>query len=656
MASITPTVVIAVYGRDVTSTPSRPGVPTDHTRAINEAVRLTLPFDDSRDIDDATRGLIAPLIDTVITNTSGRVVWDMDAYADQALDAACPDTVNPSLWRQATLNNVSGLFEVAPSIYQVRGLDLSNMTVVEGERGVIVIDPLISCETAAAALALYRAHRGDREVTAVIYTHSHVDHFGGVRGIIDEADVLSGRLPVIAPEGFLEHAISENIYAGPAMTRRAQYMYGAFLPKGPAGQVDAGLGKTSSTGRVSLIAPTVTVSRTGEELVVDGVRMVFQMTPGAEAPAEMNFHFPDLRALCLAENATHNLHNVVTLRGALVRDSLLWSKLLDETIALFLDDTDVAFAQHHWPSWGSDRIREHLEHQRDLYRYLHDQTLRLMNSGLTGPEIAERLTLPPSLARDWACREYYGSVSHNVKAIYQRYLGWFDGHPANLAALPPVDAAARYVELMGGAAAVRDAARRAMEAGDERWAAQLLTHCVLADDEDAEARELQAQSFEQLAYRAENTTWRNFYLMGALELRDGVLSVPARAANPELLSALTIEQVFDAVGLRIDGERAAGESVTLNWVFADQAGTPDEHWSCWISNAAFGARRSSNAPDADATVRTSKATFISVVVGGEDAAVAFTEGRLAVEGDLLAMQRLFGLTEKPRSQFPIVTR
>jgi alkyl sulfatase BDS1-like metallo-beta-lactamase superfamily hydrolase len=619
-------------------------------------VRLTLPFDDVRDIDDALRGRIAPLAETVIRNTSGRVVWDMDAYADQALDAACPATVNPSLWRQATLNNVAGLFEVTTSIYQVRGLDISNMTLVEGDEGVIVIDPLISCETAAAALALYRSHRGNRPVTAVIYTHSHIDHFGGVRGVIDDADVDSGRVAVIAPEGFLEHAVSENVYAGPAMTRRAQYMYGAFLPKGPAGQVDAGLGKTSSTGRVSLIAPTITVSTTGEELVVDGVRIVFQMTPGTEAPAEMNFHFPDLRALCLAENATHNLHNVVTLRGALVRDSLLWSKLLDETLAMFLDGTDVAFAQHHWPSWGRDRIQEHLEHQRDLYRYLHDQTLRLMNSGLTGPEIAERITLPPGLARDWACREYYGSVSHNVKAIYQRYLGWFDGHPANLAALPPVDAAPRYVALMGGAQAVRDAARIAMDAGDERWAAQLLTHCVFADADDMESRELQALAFEQLAYRSENTTWRNFYLMGALELRQGVLSVPSRPANPEMVAALSIEQVFDAIGLRIDGVRAADERIVLNWIFTDLAGSADGNWACWVSNGAFGARRAWKDPSAQATLTTTKGAFIAVVVGGQDTSEAFADGRIALDGDANAVVTLFGLVERPLGQFPIVTR
>lgn len=640
----------------VTTFPAEPSTPSAHTLAHNEALRLTLPFDDTRDVDDALRGRLAPLAETVIRNTSGRVVWDMDSYAYQALDAACPATVNPSLWRQATLNNVSGLFEVTEGIYQVRGIDISNMTLVEGSSGVIVIDPLISCETAAAALALYRTHRGDRPVTAVIYTHSHVDHFGGVRGVVEEADVASGRVAVIAPEGFLEHAISENIYAGPAMTRRAQYMYGAFLPKGPAGQVDAGLGKTSSTGRVSLIPPTITVSRTGEELVVDGVRMVFQMTPGTEAPAEMNFHFPDFRALCLAENATHNLHNIVTLRGALVRDSLLWSKLLDETIALFLDDTDVAFAQHHWPSFGRERIEEHLEHQRDLYRYLHDQTLRLMNSGLTGPEIAERITLPPSLASDWACREYYGSVSHNVKAIYQRYLGWFDGHPANLAALPPVDAAPRYVQLMGGAAAVRVAAREAMAEGDDRWAAQLLTHCVFADPDDTESRELQALAFEQMAFRTENTTWRNFYLMGALELRQGVLSVPSRPANPELVSALTIEQVFDAIGLRIDGERAAAEHVVVNWVFTDLAGTADERWTCWVKNAAFGARRDSSDPRAEATLATTKSTFIAVVVGGKAASEAFADGRIELEGDVGAVMRLFGLVERASGQFAIVTR
>jgi alkyl sulfatase BDS1-like metallo-beta-lactamase superfamily hydrolase len=359
------------------TTPPEP--PTDRVAAANRGVAMTLPFDDRDDFEDARRGFLGALTPAVVEATDGRIVWDMDAYS--FLDADCPDSVNPSLWRQSQLNAIHGLFEVVPGIYQVRGLDLSNMTIVEGDRGILVIDPLISAETAAAGLALYRRHRGERPVTAVLYTHSHVDHFGGVRGVIDAADVEAGKVPVLAPEHFLEHAISENVYAGPAMARRAQYMYGAPLPKGPRGQVGAGLGMTTSTGSVTLIAPTLDITHTGQEETVDGIRMTFQMTPGTEAPAEMNFLFPDHGALCIAENATHNLHNVLTLRGAPVRDAHAWSAYLNETIELFGDRAEAMFAQHHWPRWGRERIVDFLSKQRDLYGYLHDQTLRLLNQG-----------------------------------------------------------------------------------------------------------------------------------------------------------------------------------------------------------------------------------------------------------------------------------
>ena len=485
-----------------------------------------LPFADREDFADATRGFVGTLSPALVRDTDERVVWDMEAYS--FLDADCPETVNPSLWRQAQLNKVHGLFEVAEGIYQVRGLDLSNMTIVEGDEGVLVIDPLISAETAAAALALYREHRGDRPVTGMLYTHSHVDHFGGAEGVVSREDVEAGRIPVLAPEGFMEHAISENVYAGPAMLRRASYMYGALLEKGPHGQVSAGLGMTTSTGRVSLLAPTVTITTTGQEEVVDGIRMVFQMTPGAEAPAEMNFLFPDRRALCVAENATHNMHNVITPRGAPVRDAAAWAAYLNEAIELFGDAADVVFAQHHWPRWGRERIVDFLATQRDLYKFLHDQTLRLTNRGLVGSEIAEELELPSGLAGQWHARGYYGSVSHNVKGIYQRYMGWFDGNPAHLWAHPPVPAAQRYVDCMGGADAVLARARLSFEEGDHRWVAEVVGHVVFADPENVAARELQAQAFEQLAYGAENATWRNFYLMGALELRQGVQGVRAR--------------------------------------------------------------------------------------------------------------------------------
>ena len=450
---------------------------TEHTAAANRAVAMTLPMHDRRDFDDARRGFVTSLDEVIVRATDGRVVWDLDAYG--SFDGDAPDTVHPSLWRQAQLNLIHGLFEVVPSVYQVRGLDLSNMTIIEGDTGVIVIDPLISSETAAASLELYRSVRGDRPVTAVIYTHSHVDHFGGVRGVLPGGQ--AGDIPIVAPEHFVEHALSENIYAGTAMTRRATYMYGALLPKGPEGQVTAGLGPTTSVGTVGLVPPTIDIGRTGEELVLDGVRIVFQMTPGTEAPAEMNFHFPDLRLLCMAENATHNLHNVVTLRGAQVRDARAWSRFLDESLELFGAGTDTVFASHHWPTWGADRVVTHLSNQRDLYGYLHDQTLRLMNHGLTGPEIAEEVELPPALDQSWDCRGYYGSVSHNVKADLPAVHGLVRRQPGQPLAPPARARGPRYVEFMGGTEAVLDRAQRSFDEGDYRWVAEVVNHVIFAD-------------------------------------------------------------------------------------------------------------------------------------------------------------------------------
>ena len=523
-----------------------------------------LPFDDTQDFDDANRGFVAALDPCVIRNEAGDVVWDNDAYA--FLQGECPPTANPSLWRQGQLASIQGLFEVTPGIHQVRGLDLSNMTLVEGDTGVIVIDPLISAETAAAALALYREHRGDRPVTAVVYTHSHVDHFGGVKGVID------GDVPVVAPQGFLGHAVAENVYAGTAMARRAAFMYGSLLDRGPAGQIGVGLGQATSSGTVTLVPPTLDVTHTGQVEVLDGVEVEFQLTPGTEAPAEMNFFFPAFSALCVAENATHNLHNLVTLRGALVRDPHEWARYLTEAIALFGDRAEVTFASHHWPTWGVDRGRAFLEGQRDLYAYLHDQTLRRLNQGETGIEIAEDFELPEALEQRWDLRGYYGSVSHNVKAIYQRYLGWFDGNPAHLWPHPPVEVAARYVEAMGGADEVVARARAATD--DPRWAAELLNHVVFADPGNTEARSLLAEVYEGLGHGAENATWRNFFLSGALELRAGV-QAGGPSPGTDLLLALTPEQVLDAMAIRLDGPRTAADGVelTIDWHLAD-----DDRW------------------------------------------------------------------------------
>ena len=473
--------------------------------SANAEQRGLLPFADTADFTDADRGFIAALDPCVITAADGRVVWDNDAYAFLRDDA--PPSVHPSLWRQSTLAARQGLYEVVEGIYQVRGLDLSNITFIEGDTGLIVIDPLISTETAAAALALYREHRGDRPVVAVIYTHSHVDHFGGVLGVTTQAEVDAGTVAVVAPEGFIGHAVQENIYAGTAMTRRASYLYGTLLERGPRGQVGCGLGQNTSTGEIAVIVPTLDITTTGEIHTIDGVEIEFQMAPGTEAPAEMHFYFPRFRALCMAENATHNLHNLLTLRGALVRDPRAWSGYLTEAIDTFADRTDVAFASHHWPTWGRERIVEFLGLQRDLYAYLHDQTLRQLNQGYTGIEIAENFAMPPALERAWHTHGYYGSVSHNVKAVYQRYMGWFDGNPGRLWQHPPEALAPRYVAAIGGIDRVVEVAREAFESGDFRWAATLLDHAMFTDEDHPGARELYADTLEQLGYGAECATW-----------------------------------------------------------------------------------------------------------------------------------------------------
>lgn len=588
------------------------------------------------DFDDADRGFMGSVEPCIVRAADGRVVWDNHAYG--FLSSVCPDTVNPSLWRQAQLVTKQGLYRVTDGIFQVRGLDLSNMTLVESDHGVVVVDPLISAECAAAALALYREHRGDRPVTAVIYTHAHVDHFGGVHGVYES------EVPVIAAHGFMESAVSENVYAGTAMARRSVYMYGATLPKSPTGQVGAGLGATTSLGTVGLVAPTLEITRTGQEEVVDGVRIRFQMTPGAECPVEMNFLFPDHRALCMAENATHNLHNLLTLRGALVRDPRIWARYLHEAVDLFAGEADVAFASHHWPTWGRERIITYLRQQRDLYAYLHDQTLRLMNQGYTGIEIAEMMVMPPALEAAWHTHGYYGSVSHNVKAVYQRYLGWFDGNPSSLWEHPPVESAVRYVDCMGGVDEVVAKARRYADDGDLRFAAQLLKHAVFADEEHAGARSLLADVYEQLGFGAENGTWRNFYLQGAAELRTRRVGAPVRLASPEMAAALDVDQLFDSVAIRLNGPACWDESFAVDWVFTDLGRTQRTA----LSNGVLVQDRDPADGHAGLTLTLTKAQLLRVLGGGG------LDG-VATDGDLGLLARLVSYLDPPVPDFPIVT-
>ncbi|MFH8837705.1 alkyl/aryl-sulfatase [Streptomyces sp. NPDC017868] len=608
----------------------------------------TLPsFGDTADFENADRGFLGSLVPGVVQAEDGRVIWDNDAYA--FLKGDCPDTAHPSLWRQGQLSARQGLYEVTAGIYQVRGLDISNMTLVEGERGVIVIDPLISVETAAAALALYREHRGDRPVTGVIYTHSHGDHFGGVRGVLPHG--TEEGVPVLAPAGFLEHAVSENVYAGTAMTRRASFMYGVGLPKAPDGQIGVGLGQATSTGTISLIPPTVDITETGQQETVDGVRIVFQLTPGTEAPAEMNFLFPDQRALCLAENATHNMHNVLTLRGAVVRDSRIWAHYLDEAIEYFHGQYDVGFASHHWPTWGHDNVVRFLAEQRDLYAYLHDQTLRLLNEGWTGTEIAERIELPPALQKAWHARGYYGSLNHNSKAVYQRYLGWYDGNPAHLWEHPPVELAQRYVAVAGGPAEAISKARRYLAIGDPRFAATLLNHVVFADPGNEEAKQALATVYEELGYGAENATWRNFYLRGAQELRQGVTGDMVDMGNPEMAMALTVPMLIDSIAIAIDGPRAWDEDLTIDLVLLDGPTDAGERHRLTLHNGALTHR-------VVAEPRTPAGLTLSL---GKDQLLGLLAGKslqelgIGVEGDPALLARLFSYVTKPDAQFPIVT-
>ena len=577
---------------------------TPATAAAQAGAAANLPADDDA-FEQARRGFLGTIPDAAIGTA-----WSQAPFG--FLNGERPDSVHPGLWRQARLNAIHGLFEVVPGIYQVRGFDISNVTFVEGKRGVLVVDPLTSAQPAAAALALYRQHRGNKPVTGVIYTHSHVDHYGGVRGVLSDEDIAGG-LEIVAPDGFLKAAVSENVLAGNAMGRRATYMYGALLPPDALGHVDSGLGKGVSRGEVGLVPPTRSIMATGETIEIDGIPIAFQMTPDTEAPAEMNFLFPDHRALCMAENCTCHLHNIYTPRGAQVRDAKGWSHHIQEAIGLFDGRYDALFASHHWPRWGAEAATHFLAKQRDLYKFIHDQTLRLANHGHTATEIAEMLRLPPSLAAEWYTRDFYGTLNHNAKAVVQRYLGWFDGNPATLWPHPPVEAGRRYVDAIGGGDAVLTKGRAAFDAGDYRWAAELVNHLVFAEPEREDARALQADTLEQLGYQSESGPWRDFYLTGAQELRrPHPASETPRQGSLRQLNSLPADELLDSLSVRLNGEAAADLSLAFTLRFTDTGKT----FAVSVSNAVLHHRPGQAGPE----VALSRADLIALVGGSETTA------------------------------------
>jgi len=622
---------------------------TETTRAANARVADELPLADQQDFEDAARGRVAGDTEVVITNAAGQRIWDTSAYAFIQGDA--PPSVNPSLWRQAKLNGIHGLFRVVDGVYQVRGYDVANLTLIEGKTGWIVVDPLTARETAAAALDLARRHLAPRPVVAVIFTHSHVDHFGGIDAVLPDTDAARAAVRVIAPRGFLEEATSENVLAGVAMGRRASFMYGMPLERTARGHVDTGLGKQPARGQVGIAEPTDLVDRTPQEMDIDGVRFVFQYTPDSEAPAELAFYLPDAKAYCGAEIVSHTQHNLYTLRGAKVRDALRWSGYIDDAIRRF-GDAEVVFASHHWPLWGNARVVDYLKRQRDTYRYLHDQTLRLANQGATPQEIAEQLELPGSLRTTFASRDYYGTVRHNAKAVYQQYFGWYDGNPAHLDPLPPAESGARYVEAMGGRDEVLRKGREAFERGDYRWAATLLDHLVFAAPDDGEAREQLARVYDQLGYQAESGPWRDVYLTGALELRQGVQGAGIDLTSVTgLLRHLPPQFFFASMAARLDGPKADGTELTLNFVFTDL----DESYVLTLENAVLHSRHAPPDPNAAATIKLTRDFLVKLATGQAGLRDMLFSDDLDVDGSRMELFNFFSLLDRPDGRFPIVT-
>lgn len=623
---------------------------TAATKKAHETFREKLDFTDRRSFEDATRGFIASISPmTIKHDRTDRPAFDLEALS--FLDGESPDTVNPSLWRQAQLNaQHHGLYEVVDGIYQVRSFDIANMTLVRGETGWIVIDPLTSSEASRAALALANQHLGERPVTAVIHTHSHADHFAGVLGVITHEQADSREVPVLAPTDFVDESLSENVLAGNVMGRRATYMYGNLLKPSPTGFVSTGLGAALSMGSTGFVVPNDIINATGETRILDGIEIEFQMTMGTEAPSEMVFYFPQFKALCMSEITSHHMHNVYTPRGAQVRDALAWADQINESIDLFGDKLEVQFASHHWPIWGRDNVRGYMAKQRDMYKFVHDQTLRLANLGFTKEEIAEQLTLPDSLGKEFYNRDYYGAMYANVRAVYVKYLGFFDGNPSTLHPLPPSASATRYLRYMGGVDAILEKAREDFVAGDYRWVAEVLNHIIMDNPEQMDARALLADTLEQMGYQAESAPWRNFYLCGALELREGLPSGSSYNASAGMAAAIPLENLYQIMAVRLNADKADGVVLKLNLLFTDSAET-----LLSIENSVLHAFEGKTSEAANASLKISQTNFKLLMAGQKEGMSLLESGELEIDGDAGALMQLSGLFDQFPRRFPIVT-
>ena len=620
---------------------------SDVTIAAQRNVAAQLPVEDGRDFDFADRGFIGTLSDPVITDRDGKPVWNLGAY-DWMTDGKSPDTVNPSLWRHMGLLRKHGLYALADNIWQVRGFDVSNMTIIKGQTGWIIIDPLTSRDTAAAALKLVNEKLGARPVTAVVYSHSHGDHFGGVRGITNEADVKAGKVAIIAPEHFLAETASENVMAGPAMIRRATFQMGTNLTPGPQGTMGSGIGRGIGGGDITLIPPTIDIRKTGELREVDGVTLEFQMVPHTEAPAEMNVYMPASRTFLAAEIATCTLHNILTPRGSKLRDTLSWSGFLNEAVNLYGDRSDIIASSHCWPRFGQAEVKGWLSGQRDNYRYLHDQTVRMMNKGMTQAEIAEVLKAPPAIANQWFNKGYYGTYSHNSKAIYQYYLGWYDAVPANLNPHPPEVRAAKMVAALGGAKKVLAEAKKAMKAGDYRWSSDLLNQLVFAEPKNVEGRALLADSYEQQGYQSESAIWRNMFLTGANELRVG-MKAGINTQSIDMISAIPTGLLLDSVSTRLDPNVIGNDALALNFVISDRKETA----RVTVGNSVMFNEMGQLHAAPTVTVTGPRQLFLALLFLKMPAAQLQAAG-LKIEGDRAAIEKLQAALDPMPGAFNIV--